>query len=403
MNFYPWDIDRFRKAIESGVRERFEHVPFRAMRVSVAPRGPAAPSERRVFPAPARIFGTPEDPACLQDVATFDLDCPAPVPYRVANGIVVDSGTLCTEDGRIYAPGLVDSPAALDGLEATNASNIQQFVLHRDSDTAATVYHFWNGSERRIGGTFLFLPDREAGNYGSFLFRVMPHLLAAAQRGLRYDFIVASDRSHWLLDALRLLDLPVRPILLPREIFGCVLSDVVFFNDFSVEGFFAGETVAAFRALADRVGGGRMPDGQGAKLYVSRTLSQLRTPNYRILVNEIGLESRARERGFTVVYPETMTFADQIVTFARSRRIAGPSGSGMLNAVFAPQGARVLDLECFHVTVRQHAKVYASTGKAYAFAFGRFDARDERPDRTVRNWVLPPDLFDTALDWLLDD
>lgn len=42
----------------------------------------------------------------------------------------------------------------------------------------------------------------------------------------------------------------------------------------------------------------------------------------------------------------------------------------MMNSAFAPSGTKVLDMEFFAYTVRQHAKVYATTGKQFGFAFG---------------------------------
>ncbi len=109
----------------------------------------------------------------------------------------------------------------------------------------------------------------------------------------------------------------------------------------------------------------------------------MRTPRYGQLRNDLEIEQLARQRGCTVIYPATLPLADQIALFGRARREVGPSGSGMLNTMFAPEGAHVADMESFHVTVRQRARIYASTGKVYGFAFGCFDPTDER-DITLR-------------------
>jgi capsular polysaccharide biosynthesis protein len=99
------------------------------------------------------------------------------------------------------------------------------------------------------------------------------------------------------------------------------------------------------------------------------------------------------------VYPETLTFREQIRVFGAARQVVGPSGSGMLNAVFAEDGAKVLDMESFHTTVRQHAKIYASTRKKYSFLFGNL-AKDDESHPIVRSWMVPEDSFRAGLDWL---
>ena len=153
------------------------------------------------------------------------------------------------------------------------------------------------------------------------------------------------------------------------------------------------------RALCARLQGSGSGANRSETVYVSRSLSRLRAPRYRQLQNELDIEQQARQRGCAVVYPEILPLANQIDLFGRAHRIVGPSGSGMLNAMFAPEGARVLDFELFHVTVRQHAKIYSSTGKVYGFCFGTFDSRDQR-ENTIRDWSVAPQVIGAGLDWL---
>jgi capsular polysaccharide biosynthesis protein len=74
----------------------------------------------------------------------------------------------------------------------------------------------------------------------------------------------------------------------------------------------------------------------------------------------------------------------QIALFSTAACIVGASGSGMLNCVFAPERASVLDMESFTHTVSQHARIYGSTGKRYGFCFGNF--ADERKPDHIRSW-----------------
>jgi hypothetical protein len=153
--------------------------------------------------------------------------------------------------GQLYWPDQVATAADLRTVMVHIDHNTQAYVL-RDDGGMATAFFYRSGTERRIEGTGLFLPNLAPGNYGSILFRVLPHLLEAARLGLRFDFFITSDRSHWLLDAIRLIGLPLKPILLVREIFGHVVSNVTFFNDFCTEDFAPRSTVAALRTLHNK-------------------------------------------------------------------------------------------------------------------------------------------------------
>jgi capsular polysaccharide biosynthesis protein len=76
------------------------------------------------------------------------------------------------------------------------------------------------------------------------------------------------------------------------------------------------------------------------RLYVSR-----RGQSMRVMVNEIALEAALIRRGFQIVRPERMKVADQIALFADAETIVGPSGAGMANAMFAPEGCKVVEIQ----------------------------------------------------------
>ena len=51
----------------------------------------------------------------------------------------------------------------------------------------------------------------------------------------------------------------------------------------------------------------------------------------------------------------------------------------MLTSIVANPGTTVIDMESYTVSVRQHALLYASTGKRYGFVFGTIDDPTKRP------------------------
>ena len=213
--YHPWDIARFREAIGRGLRDVFEGVPFTSARVK--PAGDDAkvtivqPAELRNLTGPVGMFGVPEDPSCLGGVASYALACPPVQLYHVSRGRLVGNASVIDGEGRLYWPDLVITPEDLRLAARHNANNTYAYVLGEDEGDA-TAFFYWNGAPRTIEGTGFFLPNPEAGNYGSFLFRVLPHLLLAANLDTKFDFFITADRSHWLLDAIRLVGLPLKPI-----------------------------------------------------------------------------------------------------------------------------------------------------------------------------------------------
>ncbi|MBX9775507.1 MAG: glycosyltransferase family 61 protein [Xanthobacteraceae bacterium] len=64
----------------------------------------------------------------------------------------------------------------------------------------------------------------------------------------------------------------------------------------------------------------------------------------RRLVNSEEIVRVAEQHGFEIVACETMSFAEQVRLFSQASVIAGPHGAGCTNLVFAPNGARVIEL-----------------------------------------------------------
>jgi hypothetical protein len=62
------------------------------------------------------------------------------------------------------------------------------------------------------------------------------------------------------------------------------------------------------------------------------------------LANMAAIESVFAGFGFAVHYPENMTSAEQLTLFAGAEIIAGPSGSGLHNSIFARPGTTIIDV-----------------------------------------------------------
>jgi capsular polysaccharide biosynthesis protein len=82
---------------------------------------------------------------------------------------------------------------------------------------------------------------------------------------------------------------------------------------------------------------------QAKRIYLSRR--RLKGRKQRRLADEAAIERRMKGRGFTVLYPERMSFSDQIRAAAAADILAGVDGSALHLSAFMRPGARVLVME----------------------------------------------------------
>ena len=88
----------------------------------------------------------------------------------------------------------------------------------------------------------------------------------------------------------------------------------------------------------------KLPEKFGNKLYVSRRnwkKGLKKEMHNRALHNAAEVEERVRKAGFNVVYPETLSLAQQHKIFADAKIVFGEDGSGLHNSIFSAPGTRV--------------------------------------------------------------
>lgn len=397
----PDQVRRWGAAVVSNpdLRHSFDgyHLAEAELDLPIEPRQCSGQREAvgRLYP-PSIVIGTPYDPSCLDGVGAFPIHA-WPVTRGVfPNARVVGASALLTETGTLLAPGDIRLLGRTSFL-ARNRFGHQGFLVE-EMDGSVLLRFVARPVPRHISMDALFLHNLESGNFGSFMFRQLPQMLDANNSSASFDCYITPDRMPWFLEALGLLGFPRKPVFTVREVSGEVFRSVTMSDGFDLEGFLRPETR---RGVADLLAA--LPPWQGKrlrKIYVSRALSGLSRPWYRAMTNELDVERKMRERGFEIVNPETLSLRAQARIFSTASHVIGPSGSGMFNVMFAHDRLRVVDIETLHMTVRQHAKLYASLGAEYAFLFAPPDEDDRRAPEH-RRWELPANLLDQALDWVL--
>jgi capsular polysaccharide biosynthesis protein len=139
------------------------------------------------------------------------------------------------------------------------------------------------------------------------------------------------------------------------------------------------------RALARQRQGLVRPPG-GEKVFISRIGRSAKNPSYRVLQNEAELADRLRALGFDVIEPETLSFDEQILTFANARMIVCLGGAALYNAVFCAPDVLFVTIESSDAFLRPHCELLSSLHIRYGVLIGQQDPLDEAP--VHKRWTV---------------
>jgi capsular polysaccharide biosynthesis protein len=88
------------------------------------------------------------------------------------------------------------------------------------------------------------------------------------------------------------------------------------------------------QARIDAVLGTQHPSPYGERVFLSRSRGSFSRP----LINRQKIESMARDAGFSIAYPETLSVAEQVALFRSAKHIIGEYGSALHGIIFARAG-----------------------------------------------------------------
>lgn len=101
-----------------------------------------------------------------------------------------------------------------------------------------------------------------------------------------------------------------------------------------------GLPLGGFRFLQRKVQEVLPPPGQGGrKLYLSR-----RNCSWRLLLNDEAVGQMLSALGFEILYPEDMSFEEQVRMYQSAAVVVAPNGSSLVNAIFAPTDLKLIVL-----------------------------------------------------------
>ena len=249
-----------------------------------------------------------------------NVQAPAPVRWSVIPDAIVEG------------PGLVydrDLNLIRESIHETSQRDIDIFTWSVTENTRT-------GSIPRREGVTLLCEKAGIGNYGHWLVEMLPvvHLMLPEifRWGWKIRLPAASAEMTAVMEAsLELLGIPKSKIAI-RVAGPEAYERLVMVTGLTHHGqFYSPRVVETAEALSDKVW-----PGAPADVWVTRANSSRR------LLYEEDVVTALASRNWTIVDPSQMTLRHQIAVFKGARRIAGVTGAGLTNLVFAPRGAQII-------------------------------------------------------------
>ncbi|RMH41573.1 MAG: glycosyltransferase family 61 protein [Gammaproteobacteria bacterium] len=122
---------------------------------------------------------------------------------------------------------------------------------------------------------------------------------------------------------------------------------------------------------------------QKKRIFVARDRA-----SYRRLRNEKEIHQALTRLGFIIVRPETMTFTEQVDLFSEAEVIVGPTGAGMSNMIFAPEGCKVVVLAA--ATKAANHYLFSQVGQHAGHELMYVEGRALRPNQLHSDYHVSP-------------
>jgi capsular polysaccharide biosynthesis protein len=235
-------------------------------------------------------------------------------------------GVILTEDGAVLRASAREAMERWPDLAGLPGTAVEDGVTRLTIPDAtpildrASVFLAW-------GGTF---------NYGHFVLDCLPSLVALDEQGLLGRFPPVAPRlKAWQRDLIAMaIGAPV------RELGDAVVRIGAAVHATSMDHYLHGPGDLLGRTRARILAAAPPPRTRGRRLYFSR-----RGHSMRVMINERALETALRARGFEIVKPERLSAASQVQMMQEAEVVVGPTGAAMTNALFAPAGARIVEIQ----------------------------------------------------------
>ncbi|MCE6077180.1 DUF563 domain-containing protein [Agrobacterium vitis] len=288
-------------------------------------------------------------------------------------GTLVGQRSLVTGMGRYLVNDTNHSNHTYRIFSSQERRNFESVHLVQDGEG----YDFEHGGQPpvMIPGMAAVLTGMEQDNYGAFLLRALPKIIALRELAMM-DATVIAPLNPWQRNVFTALDVDLsRFIEFDRN--KTYTADTLILPSMRTSEFFIDDSTRVFFSeIAERIAYKTGKQPRHEKLYVSRISQGLARPDYRLFQNEAVLVELLREIGFHIFEPEKHSFEEQVATFNAARVVVGPSGAGMFNTIFCRPGTTVVSMEPLLTWLSLHTNMFSSMGHNYGLILGGSDPSD---------------------------
>jgi capsular polysaccharide biosynthesis protein len=340
------------------------------------------------------------------DVAVTELAPAALMPMPPPTFLAGDASHVLLD--HIYGPVATDAVRCLTidgGYVAPTGFGVAADIALFSETTMQPAHHVRHivgallGSDlprRYIAGKLAPIYGPAHQTWGHWICDYLPrlHLLTQAGHDLAdIRFVMPPDLKAFAADLLTRIGIGPGQIVTyayGKEILHA--GQVLLTTGFRTEDALAAGFEAATEFWQARMGFVRGIQPGRRKIFLSRAGAS----GERIVTNRQHLEAMAKNRGYEILHPETLSIDAQIDVYANAHSIIGEYGSALHNSVFAPRGVRICALRG---TSRHPGFVQTSLCHAMGQKMGYVLGNSEHQNIEQR-FRIEPSLFERALTWL---
>lgn len=251
------------------------------------------------------------------------------------------------------------------------------------------IYTIYHKPFKLKNSKYLFAYNHYSDVYGHWLADVLPRLYCIKESLQEYTLLLPAHYTSFQLSTLAPFKITSRNIeylevnknymvpdltLVPHIGSSCNAKDEVLQN---LRAFYLNYYFEKSWPIASK------------KIYISRAKQ-----NKRQIINEAEIETLLLAHGFEIIFPENLTFDEQVSIFAACKILVGLTGSGLTNMLFMQTSNSVLE---FRLKGDEHNLHYFSMSSAMQLNYFYMQCSADGNDRLTSDFYVDPIILDELL------
>jgi tetratricopeptide (TPR) repeat protein len=243
--------------------------------------------------------------------------------------MVCNCVAIITPDNYLLADVSREYPGTLPGCQKQDTRHPRVFEL----DAFPPV--------RKIEGTVALLSGLSGAVYFHWMVDILPRWEILRQGGIDVTqidyYVINSLEQPFQRETLAALGIPESKII-QSDRFPHIQADTLIVPSFAGHLGWAEPWAIQFlrREFLPLISASDYPGSE--RIYISRANAR-----YRRVLNEAEVIDFLKTLGFKIIQLESLSFAQQITTFARAKIIVAPHGSGLTNILFCRPGTQIVE------------------------------------------------------------